>query len=88
MASHVANVAQQEIGPTWRGESRPLPDNNVTITTIPGIGGDEVKSDFFGIGCRGDFEAEFLVRNERVDRLKPGFRTGQFANMTDAIELP
>ena len=58
------------------------------LVAVPGVGRDERERDVLAVGRGRDLEPDLLPRDQRVDRLHPGLRAADLADVADAGELP
>ena len=85
---HVADVAKQQVGPSWGDEPGLLPDDEVVLVAVARIGRDEGERDVLAVPERGDLEPDVLPRDQRSDRLQPGLGAADLADVADGGEFP
>ena len=85
MLHQFRQLSDRKVGPAFGYKTRIVPDDLVTFTTIASGSADKVDR---VVAVAIKFDPEFLLRNERRDRLLPGFRPFRTTNVADVGELP
>ena len=87
LAGNIAHVAEQQVGTARRNQPGPIPDHDVVLIAVAGVARHQVNVTsppaVAGILSRSSCRAD-----DRADRLHPGLRAADLADLPDAREPP